>query len=73
LDAIWTWCHEQRVLRAEEARKWVIDKRKWTPWVEALITARHNAASKCRVIGNIQKFVDKVCYTLSFPILSPIY
>jgi hypothetical protein len=66
LDAIWTRCHEQCVLRAEEARKWVIDKRKWTPWAEDLIIARDKATKKCRVIGNIQKLIDKVCYTLFF-------
>jgi hypothetical protein len=59
LDAIWTQCHEQCIIRVEQARKWVINKYKWTPWAEDLITAWHNAASKCRVIGNIQKFVDK--------------
>ena len=62
LDAIWTQCHKQRVQRAEEARKWVINKRKWTPWAEELLLARDKAAKKCRVISNIQKFVDKVCF-----------
>ena len=64
LDAIWTWCHEQRVARAEQARKWIApdtrDFRKWTPWAEELLIARDWVAKQCEIIGQVQSFVNKV-------------
>jgi hypothetical protein len=64
LDAFWTRCHEQRVQRAEEARQWVINKRKFTPWAEELLLARDKVAKQCQIIGNVQKYVDQDNRTL---------
>jgi hypothetical protein len=64
LDALWTRCHEQRVLRAEEARKWMDrnsrDYRRWTPWAEDLIKARHRVAKQQHIIAIVSKYIDSV-------------
>jgi hypothetical protein len=64
LDALWTRCHEQRVLRAEEARKWMDkttrDYRQWTPYAEGLIKARDRAAKQQQVVAIVSKYIDAV-------------
>jgi hypothetical protein len=64
LDALWTRRHQQRVLRAEEARKWVnrnsADYRWWTPWAEGLIKARDKAAKRQQVIAIVSQYTDAV-------------
>jgi hypothetical protein len=70
LDALWTRCYEQRVLRAEEARRWVAKSnsigipnpnfRRWTPWAEERIKERHDWSKKQVVVAFIQQHVDFV-------------
>jgi hypothetical protein len=68
LDALWTRCHEQRVLRAEEARKRIDrntrDYQRWTPYAEGLIKARDRAAKQQQVVAIVSKYIDAVsdCY-----------
>jgi hypothetical protein len=64
LDAPWTRCHEQCVLRAEQARKWMqfgtSDYQQWTLWAEFLIKARDRAAKQQQIMGIISKYIDAV-------------
>jgi hypothetical protein len=75
LDALWTRCHEQRVVRAEEARKWVApgpSHRKWAPWAEDLIRARDKTAKQSQVVAIVSNFIDHVsviCFDIYMKIL----
>jgi hypothetical protein len=64
LDALWTRCYEQRVLQAEQARKWMQfntpDYWRWTPWAESLIKARDRAAKQQQILGIVSKYIDPV-------------
>jgi hypothetical protein len=63
LDALWTRCHEQRVYRAEEARKWVAfgstSHRRWTPWAEGLIKARDQATKQQNIVAIVSRYIDR--------------
>ena len=66
LDALWTRCHEQRVVQAEEAHKWVApspDHRKWTLRAEDLIKARDKTTRQSQVVAIVSNFVDRVGIT----------